>query len=101
MNKTNRFNFDHWLMTSDTSLFIKLNTYILNVITAAYVFPTRLFRFMTLFEFMEKIITKGQFTITQQFKRVHSIKLKLKRFERMQLSRMDNVVSLRRVLGEF
>jgi len=43
-------------------------------------------------------INDSQFTITQRLKRVHSIILKLKRFENMQLSTMDDVAGLRIVV---
>jgi putative GTP pyrophosphokinase len=43
-------------------------------------------------------LNESQFTITQRLKRVHSIILKLKRFENMQLSTMDDVAGLRIVV---
>jgi hypothetical protein len=43
-------------------------------------------------------IPDNQFTVTQRLKRVHSIILKLKRFQNMQLSTMDDIAGLRIVV---
>jgi hypothetical protein len=43
-------------------------------------------------------IDESDFTVTQRLKRIHSIILKLKRFENMQLSTMDDIAGLRIVV---
>ncbi|MCB0422177.1 MAG: RelA/SpoT domain-containing protein [Bdellovibrionales bacterium] len=45
-------------------------------------------------------LTKDEFSITQRLKRIYSIKLKLTRFENMQLSMMDDIAGIRVILSQ-